>query len=75
MTAIYKGAILSIVKRGPRVRKGKAMLQRHKRIFMNTKCTFKCRETIMTAAIEAGQRIGACLHTDGSSGSPGQDDA
>ena len=60
-----------IIKKGPRVRKGEAMLQIHTNRFKNTYRLFDLQGTIMPSAKEAEWLICVCLHKYGSSGSPG----
>ena len=77
MTTLIKGVILGVVKKraeGPerkkdfRVRKGKAMLQRHSSMMKNTYRKFDLQGIIMPTAKRAEWPINVCLHKTGSSG-------
>ena len=71
MTANTTGAILSVVKKGQQVRKGKAMLQIHTDRMKNANRQFDLQGTIMPNAKEAEWLICVCLHKTGSSGCVG----
>ena len=73
MTANTKDAILSIVKKGQQVRKGKAMLQIHTDRMKNENRQFDLQGTIMPAAKKAEWLICVCLNKTGSSGCLGPD--
>ena len=68
MTAKTASAILSVVKKGQQVRKGKAMLQIHTNRFKDTYRLFDLQGTFMPSAKEAEWLICVCLHKTGSSG-------
>ena len=73
MTANTKDAILSIVKKGQQVRKGKAMLQIHTDRMKNENRQFDLQGTIMPTAKKAEWFICVCLNKTGSSGCLGPD--
>ena len=68
LTAKTTGAILSVVKKGQQIRKGKAMLHIHTDRMKNANRQFDLQGTIMPAAKKAEWFICVCLNMTGSSG-------
>ena len=73
MTTRNTGVILDTVKKGPQVRKGKAMLQIHTDRMKNAYRQFDLQGTIMPTAKKAEWLICVCLNKTGSSGCLGPD--
>ena len=68
MTTKTTGAILSVVKKGQQVRKGKAMLLMYTNRMKDSYRMFDLQGTTMPAAQEAEWLICVCLNKTGSSG-------
>jgi len=68
MTTYTTSAILGVVKKGQRVRKGKAMLLMNTNRMKDTYRMFDLQGTTMPSAQEAEWLICVCLYKTGSSG-------